>query len=209
MATKKRTGLEEEKMTDANIARVIALLEPTEEGVKPITKKLACELLGMAYNTKRLDQVIQEYRDRKEKDRERRAAKRGKPATADEVQYVIQDYLSGETVDSISKSLYRSTAFVKGILEKYHVPIRSQKHDYFKPSFIPDGAVRERFKVGEVVYSARYDSTARIEAEIENSTKHGWVYRLWLIADKWQQCCYQPASELASLEHLRELGVKI
>lgn len=196
-------------MTDANIARVINLLEPQEEGAKPITKKLACELLGMAYNTKRLDQVIQEYRDRKEKDRERRAAKRGKPATTDEVQYVIQDYLSGETVDSISKSLYRSTAFVKGILEKYHVPIRSAKHDYFHPELIPDGAVRERFKVGEVVYSARYDSTARIDSEIENSPKHGWVYRLWLIADKWQQCCYQPSSELASLEHLRELGVKI
>lgn len=209
MATKKRTGLEEEKMTDANIARVITLLEPTEEGAKPITKKLACELLGMAYNTKRLDQVIQEYTERKSKERERRAAKRGKPATTDEVQYVIQDYLSGETVDSISKSLYRSTAFVKGILEKYHVPIRSAKHDYFHPELIPDGAVRERFRVGEIVYSARYDSTARIDAEIENSPKHGWVYRLWLIADKWQQCCYQPASELASLEHLRELGVKI
>ncbi len=209
MATKKRTGLEEEKMTDANIARVITLLEPTEEGAKPITKKLACELLGMAYNTKRLDQVIQEYTERKSKERERRAAKRGKPATMDEVQYVIQDYLSGETVDSISKSLYRSTAFVKGILEKYHVPIRSAKHDYFHPELIPDGAVRERFRVGEIVYSARYDSTARIDAEIENSPKHGWVYRLWLIADKWQQCCYQPASELASLEHLRELGVKI
>ena len=209
MATKKRTGLEEEKMTDANIARVISLLEPTEEGVKPITKKLACELLGMAYNTKRLDQVIQEYRDRKAKDRERRAAKRGKPATVDEIQYVIQDYLSGETVDSISKSLYRSTAFVKGILEKYHVPIRSQKHDYFKSSFIPDGAVRERFKVGEIVYSARYDSTARIEAEIENSAKHGWVYRIWLLAEKWRQHAYQEAAELASLEHLREIGVKI
>lgn len=209
MATKKRTGLEEEKMTDANIARVLTLLEPQEEGAKPITKKLACELLGMAYNTKRLDQVIQEYTERKSKERERRAAKRGKPATTDEVQYVIQDYLSGETVDSISKSLYRSTAFVKGILEKYHVPIRSAKHDYFHPELIPDGAVRERFRVGEIVYSARYDSTARIDAEIENSPKHGWVYRLWLIADKWQQCCYQPASELASLEHLRELGVKI
>ena len=209
MATKKRTGLEEERMVDSNIAKVIAMLEPTDTEQKPWTKKECCQYLGMAYNTKRLDQVIQEYRDRKEKDRERRAAKRGKPATTDEVQYVIQDYLSGETVDSISKSLYRSTAFVKGILEKYHVPIRSQKHDYFKPELIPDGAVRERFKVGEVVYSARYDSTARIDAEIENHPAHGWVYRLWLIAERWRQCCYQPASELASLEHLRELGVKI
>ena len=209
MATKKQNGLEEEKMTDSNIARVISLLEPTEEGTKPITKKLACELLGMSYNTTRLTSVLTEFKERKAKERERRAAKRGKPAQPDEVQYVIQDYINGETIDSISKSLYRSTQFVKAILEKYAVPIRSAKHDYFKPELIPDGAVRERFRVGEVVYSARYDSTARIDAEIEDSPKHGWVYRLWLKADKWQQCCYQPASELASLEHLRELGVKV
>jgi hypothetical protein len=30
-----------------------------------------------------------------------------------------------------------------------------------------------------------------------------------LLADKWQQNAYQEASELASLEHLREMGVRI
>lgn len=209
MATKKQNGLEEEKMTDSNIARVISLLEPVEEGAKPITKKLACELLGMSYNTTRLTSVLTEFKERKAKERERRAAKRGKPAQPDEVQYVIQDYINGETIDSISKSLYRSTQFVKGILEKYAVPIRSAKHDYFKPELIPFEAVRERFEPGQVVYSARYDSAAIVEAEIECSPKHGWVYRIWLKADKWRQYAYQPASELASLEHLKELGVKI
>jgi hypothetical protein len=36
---RKRTELEQERMTDANIERVISLLEPKEQGVKPITKK--------------------------------------------------------------------------------------------------------------------------------------------------------------------------
>lgn len=209
MATKKRSALEEEKMTDANILRVIGLLEPPEEGAKPITKKLACELLGMAYNTKRLDQVIEEYRDRKAKEKARRAEKRGKPLEADEISYIIQAYLEGEPINDISSSIYRSHSLIKSVLEKYHVPVRSAKHDYFKPELIPDGAVRERFKVGEVVYSARYDSPARIDAEIENSPKHGWVYRIWLLAERWSENAYQPASELASLEHLRELGVKV
>ena len=31
------------------------------EAEKPITKKAACELLGIAYNTTRLDNLIQEY----------------------------------------------------------------------------------------------------------------------------------------------------
>ena len=209
MARKTRTELEDELMTPANFKRVIGLLNPTEEGIKPITKKDACQILGMAYNTKRLDQLLQEFLNKQELEKKRRAEKRGKPATDDEIVFVIQEYLEGQTVDAISKSLFRSTQFVKGILEKYAVPIRSTKHDYFKPELIPEGAVRERFKVGEVVYSARYDSIARIDAEIENSAKHGWVYRLWLLADRWQQCCYQPASELASLEHLREIGVRV
>ena len=69
--------------------------------------------------------------------------------------------------------------------------------------------MREQFKVGEVVYSARYDSTASIEAEIENHSKHGWLYRIYLLSENQQQYAYQPAYELASLEHLRTLGIKI
>lgn len=209
MATRKVSALEEEKMTPANISRVIALLEPTEEGKQPITKKLACELLGMAYNTTRLGSIIATFKEKQARDKQRRAEKRGKPAAQDEIIYAIEEYLSGETLDAISKSLYRSPTFVKNILESNHVPIRAASHDYFRPELIPEGAMRDRFTVGEIVYSARYDSTARIEAELENSTKHGWVYRIWLLDDKWQQFGYQEAAELASLEHLRELGAKL
>lgn len=206
---RKRSELEEERMTDANILRVIGLLEPTEEGKQPITKKLACELLGMAYNTTRLGTIIQQFKDKRERDAKRRAEKRGKPASLDEIQYIISEYLSGETVDSISKGTYRSPQFVKNILEVHSVPIRKSSPDYFHPEMIPEGAMRDRFKVGEIVYSARYDSTARIERERENHPVHGWVYAIYLLSDRWLQNAYQPASELASLEHLRELGIKI
>lgn len=206
---RKRSELEEERMTDANILRVIGLLEPTEEGKQPITKKVACEILGMAYNTTRLGTIIQQFKDKRARDAQRRAEKRGKPATQDEIQYIISEYLNGETVDAISKSSYRSPQFIKNILETYSVPIRKSSPDYFKPELIPEGAMRDRFKVGEVVYSARYDSTARIDAEIQNHPVHGWVYRIWLLSDRWMQSAYQQASELASLEHIRELGVRI
>ena len=206
MATRKVSTLEEEKMTDANMERVIDLLEPKEG--KPITKKEACEILGMTYNTTRLASILEAFKTKKAKIAERRAALRGKPASEEEIRYTIQAYLEGESIDEISKSIYRGSTFVRGILENFSVPIRAQGHDYFKPETIPDGAVRERFKESEVVYSARYDSTARIEAELENSKLHGWVYRIWLLSDKWKQYAYQPASELASLEHLRAIGVR-
>jgi hypothetical protein len=208
MATRKRSELEEELMTDANIAKVIKLLEPVEEGQKPITKKDACQILGMAYNTTRLGTIIEQYKQRAKRTAERKAQLRGKPVTNEEVQYIISEYLEGEPIDSISKSTYRSTAIIKGVLEKYSVPIRVPGHSYFDPQLIPEGAMRERFKIGEVVYSARYDSTARIDAE-QNHPKHGWIYRVWLLSEKQLQSAYQPAYELASLEHLRELGVKV
>jgi len=208
MATKKRNELEQELMTDANILRVINLLEPKDINTKPITKKDACQILGMAYNTTRLGSIIEEFKAKRLRDAQRRAVLRGKPATQDEICYAIQEYLQGETIDAISKATYRSAVFIKTILEKYAVPIRATSHDYFKPELIPDGATRERFNVGEVVYSARYDSTARIDSE-QPHPHYGWIYRIWLLADKWKQSAYQPVEELASLEHLRQLGVRV
>lgn len=204
---KKRSELEEELMTDANIAKVIRLLEPAEEGAKPITKKDACQILGMAYNTTRLATIIQQYKDKQARDKRFRAEKRGKPLTEGELQYIIQEYLGGEPIDAISKSTYRSAHTVKQVLEQYSVPIRTPGHSYFDPQLIPDGAVRERFTVGEVVYSARYDVLAKITSE-KLDPKHGYIYSMWLKGN-WQQNAYQPAYELASLEHLRELGVKV
>lgn len=204
---RKKSASEEELMTDANIAKVIKLLEP-EQGTKAITKKDACQILGMAYNTTRLGTIIEEWKKKQARNAERRAEKRGKPVTAEERVYIISEYLAGETVDSLSKSTFRSSTFIKSVLETNSVPIRVPGSSYFTPELIPENAVRNRFKVGEVVYSARYDSTARIDAE-SFSEQHGWVYRVWLLAEKWQQNAYQEATELASLEHLRELGVRI
>ncbi len=208
MATRKRSVTEEEMMTGANIAKVIRLLEPTEEGKKPITKKDACAMLGMAYNTTRLGTIIEEYKQKQVRISQRKSQLRGKPATQEEKVYIISEYLNGETVDAISKMTYRSSRFIKDILEGNSVPIRVPGSSYFNPELIPDDAVRERFKIGEVVYSSRYDSTARIDAE-QKTSKYGFVYRVWLLAEKWQQNAYQEAAELASLEHLRQMGVRI
>jgi hypothetical protein len=208
MATKKRSDLEKELMTDANIARVIRLLEPAEQGVKPISKKDACQILGMAYNTTRLGTVIEEYKQKQERNAKRRADLRGKPLSQEEIKYIIEEYLGGETIESISKSTYRGTTMVKSVLERYHVPIRVPGHSYFRRELVPEGAMRDRFEVGEVVYSAGYDSLARIDMETQDP-RYGWIYRVWLLSERQLQSAYQPAYELASLAHLRELGVKV
>ena len=208
MSRKRKTELEQERMTDANLDRVIGLLEP-QQGEKPITKKEACAILGMSYNTARLQQILEDYKQRRQREKQRRAELRGKPATEQDVQHVITEYLSGNSVEAISRSMYRSTQFVRGILEKYSVPIKKVPWDYFSPGLIPDGAVRDKFNLNEVVYSARYDSLAKVIAEQYNEARKQYQYRVWLLDEKWQQYAHTEACELASLQHIREAGVRI
>lgn len=205
---KNKATHEEDRLTDANIARIISLLNPIEDDKKAITKKEACAALGIAYNTTRLQTIIDQYLEKIARERKRRAEKRGKPASPEEVQFVVAEYLRGECVDHISKQLYRSAGFVKTILEQYHVPTRSAQHNYFNPELIPDGATRDRFNIGEVVYSSRYDSLAEIREEKPHPI-YGYSYLVWLLSDEWQQYAYLEACECASLEHLRELGVQV
>jgi hypothetical protein len=201
--SRKTKNGEDEKLDSASLDKVIALLEAE----KPITKKDACGLLNIAYNTTRLASLIEKHKEKKARDKQRRQEKRGKPATSDEINYIISGYLEGETIDSLSSSIHRPGTFVKQVLDRHEVPIRSRSHDYFRPELIPEGAMRTKFDMGEKVYSARYDSMAVIEGEFPHSAEY--VYRLWLLGERWQQYCYQPASELASLKHLTEMGVKV
>lgn len=207
MATRKSKNAEEERLEDTNIEKVIKLLEPGD-GSKPITKKLACELLNISYNTTRLGTILEKYKEKKERESRFRAERRGKPATQDEIQYTITEYMRGAAVSVIAEELYRSAGLVNQILDDYGVPRRGASYDYFKPEMVPEEAMRNRFTIGEVVYSTRYDSLAKVEAE-QLHASGAYVYRLWLLSDKWLQFCYQPAYELASLDHLRKLGIKL
>jgi len=189
----------EEKLDDATLERVIEYLE-----TKGATKKNACIMMNISYNTTRLDRLLETYKTKKENESKRRAEKRGTPATSEEISFVITEYLAGEPVDGISKALYRGVSFVKTILQNYSVPERNSSPDYFHPKLIPEESSRENFAIGELVYSSRYDTVAIIEKEfIQNNIK---VYRVYLKGD-WLRHAYQPAYELASLQHLRELGV--
>jgi hypothetical protein len=208
VARKRKTELEEERMTDSNLSRVIRLLEPTEEGKKPITKKDACQMLGMAYNTTRLGTILEQFKERQRRTAEQRAKLRGKAVTKDEKIFIIQEYLSGSTIDAITKSTYRGVTIVKQVLDEYSVPLRVPGQTYFNPQLIPDGAARDKFEIDEVVWSSRYGSLAKIYKE-KLDPKHGYIYHLWLMDDKWRQYCWQPAYELASLQSIRELGVQV
>lgn len=193
----------EENLSESNLDKVIKALEAE----KPCTKKVACEMLGIAYNTTRLGKLIENHKNVMAHRAARRKEKLGKPATDDEVQYVISEYLTGAPTGKIAQDLYRGTTFVNNILEQCAVPVRQRSPDYFKPELIPEEAVRNEFAIGEKVWSARYDSLARVDALIQDKGEK--VYRIYLLDERHKMNAYQPVSELASLEHLSKMGVKL
>lgn len=206
MATRKPK--ETELLDDSHLERVISLLEPKDPNTKALSKKDACQILNIAYNTTRLGKLIDEYKAKKERETKRRAELRGKPLTAEEVCYIIGEYLEGVSIEEISRVTYRSREKISQALVDANVPVRPASYNYFRPELIPDSAVRGRFKPGEIVWSAQYDSAALIEKETTHPT-WGFIYRVWLMAEKWKQYAHVPACELASLEHLRVLGVRV
>lgn len=204
MAVRKSKN-ESEGLTPAKLERVIELLEPTEEGVKAISKKEACEFLGISYNTTRLSNIIKEFKDKQALDESMRKERRGKPATPTEIDFCIKSYLLEDMpVSTIAESLYRSSSFVNNILIKEGVTMRPTSHDYFHPVIISDNDSRDRFSIGETVFNARYNVNCIIKAEQEHP-EHGYVYRVWLLGEQ-QQYAYTAVYDLGSLDILKKVS---
>ena len=84
-----------------------------------------------------------------------------------EISEVIRDYLSGDSIAAIAKSLYRSSGFVKSIVERVGIPSRGvSKEERLSVGYLPEECVAEEFAPGEIVWSARHHAPAEIEYEI-------------------------------------------
>lgn len=151
-----------ENLTDANIQKVIDLLEQET----PITKKEACELLNIRYNTTRLQKIIDDYDDTSSYREKRKSQNRGKGATKAEVLQVIEEYLEGCNISEISRRMYRSPAFCRAIVDRVGVPTKQtlgfNKHGDI---WLPEECVKYSFEEGEVVWAVRENKVAVVEQE--------------------------------------------
>ncbi|MGH7885204.1 MAG: hypothetical protein ACRENO_05860, partial [Thermodesulfobacteriota bacterium] len=86
--------------TDGDIRAVIWLLKNGG------TKKRACEQLRIAYNTKRLDNIIEEFNNRIERTEKLKKDARSKELTDENKKEISNSYLSGESISSIATRLY-------------------------------------------------------------------------------------------------------
>lgn len=218
MATKVKVK-EHEDLSETNIKRVIELLEAE----KPITKKAACEILNISYNTTRLAKVIETFKAEQAEAAKRRAANRGKAANPFEIQTCIESFLDGESLTDIAKRLYRSVVFVKEVIESVGVPQKPSGATFWEASLIPEQCIREEFEPGQIVWSARRHCMCIVRQEEPNrSDKTNKYYQIYVIEPIEESSPYFPqyqgyggfysgsyAYDLGSLDHLKEYGVDI
>ena len=216
MAIKKK---KHEKLDNKNIQRVIDALSSE----KPITKKEACEMLNISYNTTRLSKIIDNYHEEKEYRRKRMSKNRGKPASKIELKDMIEMYLDGQPVTDIARYLFRSPAFVKANLDRIGVPTRVSEGEKF---IVPDECVKYEFEVGEWVWfqdnrpDVRGGHAGKITKDLglrpERRLGHAYKIDYW-IPMEWQEGFWVPwwpgikrvkgwttakAEDLASIQHL-------
>ena len=226
---------EYENLSVANIEKVITLLNPPAEK-SPISKKEACQILNIAYNTTRLQNIIDDYNEKVAYVQLRKSQNKGRGATDSEIADVIRDYLSGYPVATIAKSLYRSPGFVKSIVERVGIPSRGvSKEERLEVGYLPEECVAEEFYPGQIVWSARHHAPAEIREEISVAyqlDKPGYnnvdyeekyeakCYSIWIREEIDQDkefwvagietggfAAFALAYDLGSLEHLEKYGV--
>lgn len=186
-----------EDLSSENIYKAIAALDKGE------TKKYVCGILGIAYNTKRLQTIIDSHLDRLVFEKTQKAKRRGKPVLKPEAASMVESYLVSGSLEAVAKSHYRSTATVKSTLREHGALLKSAKTDYFNPLMLPEQCVTSTLEEGSLVWSSRYNAPAEIV-----KSYGGAVYKIWVLSTNGQYA-FQPIEELGCLKHLEDLGVNI
>lgn len=167
-----------ENLTETNIQHVIELLKDE----KPITKKEACSILNISYNTTRLNKIIEDHEETVAYRERRKAQNKGKGATEMEIKQVVNFYLDGSNISDIAKSLYRSPAFIKAIIDRVGIPQKLAMTDYEgrKTAILPEQCVAEEFEVGEKIWAVRQNYPAIVQREVQEEKAEERGYKIYL-----------------------------
>ena len=203
-----------ENLSDANIRKVIVKLNSSPS----ITKKEACAVLNISYNTSRLSKIIEEYNAAQDLIKKMKAKKRGRPADASEKGYIVSSFLEGASLTDIAKSNYRSVAFVKNIIDSVGVPERPKGEEKAGVQYLPDECMSEEFTPGEIAWSAKYHSSCIIVKRLPDEKylpKYASpCYDIYINEDgestiKGGFYASSIAYDLGKLEHLKEYGIDL
>jgi hypothetical protein len=195
-----KRGIRQKEGEDFSPTKIEEIIQSLE-AEKPITKKAACAMLGMAYNVTRLAKIIDEYKENKAYHEKRRKELRKQPLSKEDIAYIISSYLEEANLSLISDNTHRSTTIIKRTLERYNIPLRSSSTNYQNPIQLEE--ISETYAKDDLVYSARYDEPAYISKQVGKES-----YRIWLV--KTEQYALQPYWELGDLRRVqKELSISI
>ena len=65
-------------------------------------------MLNIAYNTARLQRILDDYQDKVEYRELRKKQNRGRGASNEEIREAVERYLSGDSISEIAAGLFRS-----------------------------------------------------------------------------------------------------
>lgn len=205
---------EHENLTGTNIRKVIRLLNSED----PITKKEACDILNITYNTTRLNKIIEEYQEEAAFRKKKVNEKRGTLPSTFEIATIAEAYMEGDSLSDISKRIYRSVNFVKNVINKVGVPRRVTLEEAANIEYLPEECVSEDFVAGEIAWSAKYHTSCEVMAKLEDSKYYDkyntHCYKIWLrehseLRDSGGFFAYVPGYDLGKLSHLEEYGVNV
>lgn len=182
-----------------------AAIQALEDGA---TKKAACEILGIAYNTTRLTNLIETHTKEKENEVRLRKAKRGTPFSDAEVVDIIERYFDGESMEEISKRTFRPIPLIKLKLEQHGAMLKSRSSvSPLNPPMIPEECIEEHFVLKEHVWVAGYNCLGEIDAVVPNQEET--TYRIYLLDKDKHRYVYYAWYELGSLRHFQTLGLDV
>ena len=191
-------------------------------------------MLNIAYNTARLQRIIDDYQDKVEYRALRKKQNRGRAATDAEIREAVERYLSGDSIAEIASGLFRSSGFVRSLIDKVGVPTGVSETGAV--NMLPDSCIADSFDPGEIVWSATYNKPARVDYEVSvdyqaeragfkdvnYEEKYGSkCYAIYIIEDvredteKWANvdtggfAAYSLAYDLGKLKHLEKYGVDL
>ena len=158
MKTEKNQEERSENLSDTNIRKVINLLN----GNSPITKKEACGILNIAYNTTRLQRIIDEFEETQAYREKRKITKQRQSSNQRRSGRCGYSILIWRPISEIAAGLYRSSGIYQSHHRTYGVP-QKQEGTY---DYLPEECIAEDFAHGEIVWSAKYHGPAIIKQEL-------------------------------------------
>jgi hypothetical protein len=126
------------------------------------TKKFVCEFLGITYNTKKLDSLIEDFHKRLEREKQLKLAAKNKVFSQKEKELIVKQYLAGEAQSTLAKQYFISPQRIKNILIEMNTPLRGRgKNSEGKVDHIIQD-LETKFKKGDKVFIAKYNCFASI-----------------------------------------------